>query len=261
MQEVHYLYKITNKVNGKLYIGVTKNPKHRKECHFSNVAEGRLVNNAVKKYGKDSLDFEIICTGEKSYIYDLEVKAILLYNSNATTGHGYNLCSGGIHGNSGNLGRKHEIRSDDVPTYVAGFWFPNKRTSLRSLNWGVGKYNGRKRLNILGETFTDFKKGPQSPTYVSGFWFPHKKKALEYLNISSSVYDQRRLKGLLGNVELPRISRQRTKSLKPIYYRNIWFPSCVKASEILSVKLSSLYRWVDITENNLQKINLPTKKE
>lgn len=138
MSEVHYLYKITNLVNNKLYIGVTKDPAARKKAHFSNRAgiNSRLVNKAFTKYGKNNLTFAVICVGSKDYIYDLEIQAIKLYNSDATDGHGYNICSGGLKGDSGNLGRKHQTKKDDVPTFVSGFWFPNKRTALKALGWG-----------------------------------------------------------------------------------------------------------------------------
>lgn len=96
-EEVHYLYKITNLVNGKLYIGVTNNPTQRKAQHFTKVKKERPVNKAVKKYGKESFTFEVLCIGTRDYIYDLEQKAISAYNS-LVTGHGYNISVGGMGG-------------------------------------------------------------------------------------------------------------------------------------------------------------------
>jgi hypothetical protein len=42
-----HIYKTTNTVNGKIYIG--------KEKHNDNnyIGSGRILNNAVKKYGKE----------------------------------------------------------------------------------------------------------------------------------------------------------------------------------------------------------------
>jgi len=232
--DTHYLYKITNKVNGKLYIGVTKNPKHRQLSHFSKGE--RLVNKAYKKYGKENLTFEIICVSSNDYIYDLEVKAIKLYNTDATTGHGYNICSGGIHGDSGNVGREHLSRVDDTSYYVSGFWFPNKRTALKALSWGEGMFNSRNNAGVLGDTVMPIRRqGPQEPVYVSGFWFPSKKVALAYTSITPNVYEKRRKEGSLGETYyLPERKSNSTALRVPNYYLGFWFPDLIVASEIFN---------------------------
>lgn len=235
MEEIHYLYKITNLVNGKLYIGVTKDPKHRQECHFSN--GDRLVNKAYTKYGKDNLIFEIICVGSKEYIYDLEIKAIELYKSDATTGHGYNICSGGFKGDSGNKGRTHTVKVNDKPHFVSGFWFPNRRTALKALNWGAGKFNSRKSKGILGSTKdTPRKYGKQDPVYVMGFWFPNKKKVMSTLNISLDIFQRRKLEGTLGNIVSPERKSNSTVLLKPCYFKGFWFDSYENASKVFNMK-------------------------
>ena len=54
-----YVYKITNLVNGKIYIGITKrNPKIRFNEHFSNKKE--LLYKAKEKYGRENFSLEII---------------------------------------------------------------------------------------------------------------------------------------------------------------------------------------------------------
>lgn len=53
------VYKITNLVNGKIYIGITKrNPKIRFNEHLSNKKE--LLYKAKKKYGRENFSLEII---------------------------------------------------------------------------------------------------------------------------------------------------------------------------------------------------------
>lgn len=261
MEDIHYLYKITNLVNGKLYIGVTKNPKHRQLSHFSKGE--RLVNKACEKYGKDNLTFEIICEGSKDYIYDLEVKAIKLYNSDATTGHGYNICSGGIHGNAGNVGREHLTRVDDTPYYVSGFWFPNKRTALKSLGWGVGKFNSRHNSGVLGETeVTPKRQGPQEPVFVSGFWFSSKKQAMSVIPISQNVYENRRVAGTLGDVQQPDRKSNSTALKVPNYYRGFWFPDLTIASEIFKKSPESIRQQIlrgVFEENNKVKQKPPSR--
>lgn len=164
----YYLYKITNLVNGKLYIGVTNNPNKRKRQHLYEDKNNKnpLIKAAIAKYGVESLMFEVICIGNQEYIYDLERKAVEAYGS---MDHGYNLTPGG----RGGLGNKVKKRSDDYECYVSGFWFPNKRTACEALNITNSNvfYKNRKQ-NTLGDI--KFKvKGVRSghPIYFKGFWF------------------------------------------------------------------------------------------
>lgn len=131
MEERHYLYRITNNINGKVYIGVTNNPKRRRQQHFyGSLQQASLPRKAVEKYGEDALDFDVLVVGSRSYVLDLEEKFIEHYRN---CGNCYNIASGG---ESGNLGREISVRSDDKPCYVLGFWFPNRRIAAKSLNKG-----------------------------------------------------------------------------------------------------------------------------
>lgn len=215
----HYLYLISNKVNGKRYIGVTADPSHRKRQHFSG-ATNRLVNKAAKKYGKDNLTFEVLCCGSYEYIYDLEPKAIEFYDTDATTGHGYNIATGGIRPRYTNRGPVRS-RSDDKPKYVSGFWFPNKRTALNSLGWGVGTYNSRERRDVLGDPTPQTIRSDDYAVYCTGFWFPNKRVCLRTINMKEATFYKRRKLGNLGDVC---ISVKGRVSGNPLYYRGFWFP-------------------------------------
>jgi group I intron endonuclease len=63
------IYKITNLVNGKIYIGQTtsSNPETRIKAHFKKQKSKDLVYQASKKYGKHNLKSEVIYT-----CFDLE---------------------------------------------------------------------------------------------------------------------------------------------------------------------------------------------
>ncbi len=128
----NYLYKITNQINGKIYIGITCNPELRQKQHlvWKRQSSNSMLEAAVVKYGREAFTFEILVEGSCSYIKDLEVKAIQAYNSLASTGWGYNLHLGGGHNNGG---EKIKHRSDDVPVLAFGFWFPNNRTAITAL--------------------------------------------------------------------------------------------------------------------------------
>jgi len=52
------IYKITNKINGKSYIGQTiQKLEYRIGDHFSGHGNARRLSSAIKKYGKRVLKF------------------------------------------------------------------------------------------------------------------------------------------------------------------------------------------------------------
>lgn len=89
-----YLYKITNLINGKIYIGQTIHPKkrwwehkQRAKTHYDNYP----LHLAIDKYGEDNFKFEII---EESINYnERETELIKQYNSLCPNG--YNVTQGG----------------------------------------------------------------------------------------------------------------------------------------------------------------------
>lgn len=52
-----YIYKITNLVNNKIYIGLSTKSVEESMCYFGS---GRLINEAILKYGKENFHKEII---------------------------------------------------------------------------------------------------------------------------------------------------------------------------------------------------------
>ncbi len=87
------VYKCTNLVNGKIYIGQTiRTLKIRKYEHSRSIRS--LIGKAIKKYGIDNFMFEIIDTArDMKELNDLEVKYISELKSIAPAG--YNLKEGG----------------------------------------------------------------------------------------------------------------------------------------------------------------------
>jgi group I intron endonuclease len=69
------IYKITNIINGKMYVGSTNNLANRKDNHFSelkrNVHPNRFLQRAVNKYGMENFKFEII---EHCLLKELNIK-------------------------------------------------------------------------------------------------------------------------------------------------------------------------------------------
>ena len=55
---MYYIYKITNKINNKIYIGQTNNIKRRFNSHKNN--KRSVISKAINKYGVENFTFEII---------------------------------------------------------------------------------------------------------------------------------------------------------------------------------------------------------
>lgn len=193
----HYLYKITNLVNGKMYIGVTKNPEKRRKQHlYSYPTKGKNypIRHAVKKYGRDNFSFEVLCIGSEEYIYELEKKAIIAYG---TVRNGYNVAAGG----KGGAGSEIPVRSDDAPIYVSGFWFPNRRICLKTLNVSASTLHGWK---VSGKIGNECKLKTDScigiPVYVGSFWFYDIHQASKILGINEGTLKSRIRLGMTDQI-------------------------------------------------------------
>ena len=90
------IYKVTNKVNGKVYIGQTRHSlETRKIRHLQCARNGYNTHfyQAIRKYGEDNFKWEILCSASsKQELNDLETYFITKYDS---IKHGYNMVDGG----------------------------------------------------------------------------------------------------------------------------------------------------------------------
>ena len=91
-----YIYKITNTINNKVYIGQTvRNPLLRKEEHFNNLSKGIHHNSHLQhsfdKYG-DVFEFEVIEECPNENLNEREIALIEKFNSYYK---GYNETKGG----------------------------------------------------------------------------------------------------------------------------------------------------------------------
>ena len=96
MENIYVVYKHTNLLNRKIYIGITsqslknrcgKNGIGYKECPF--------FYNAIKKYGWDNFKHEILYKNlTKEEAEQKEIELIAEYNSN-NSDYGYNIANGG----------------------------------------------------------------------------------------------------------------------------------------------------------------------
>ena len=96
------VYKITNKINGKSYIGKTEySLEHRWNRHLSSARNGSKFrfHSAIRKYGETCWDLSIVetyKTEDENFINQKEEHFIKLFESD--TKKGYNATSGGTGG-------------------------------------------------------------------------------------------------------------------------------------------------------------------
>ncbi len=90
------IYKATNKINGKCYIGQTRHSlEHRKNIHLSKAKQGVETHfyQAIRKYGAENFEWEVLCTAnDKQTLNELETYFITKYDS---IKRGYNMVDGG----------------------------------------------------------------------------------------------------------------------------------------------------------------------
>ena len=90
-----YIYLITNKINGKQYVGQTlrNDINDRWKQHFNKKAIGRCLKSDYLKYGIENFNFTIICICFDDYCNKFEKEYIQKFNT--ISPNGYNLSEGG----------------------------------------------------------------------------------------------------------------------------------------------------------------------
>lgn len=166
---MNYIYKYTNKLNGKMYIGQTNDLRKRYNGHKSEALNPKSKSYwlpfhvAIRKYGIENFSYETleeIADGEsQDYINEREIYFIDYYKS-LISQNGYNLTSGGDGCpkpplsyeeklNRSKLFKKEEIIDiqkrllrDEEFDSIEKIYAPKlKRTFLVNINTGANYYN------------------------------------------------------------------------------------------------------------------------
>lgn len=90
------IYKITNLLDGKIYIGQSLDIFHRWSKHCQNLSDS-LLHQAINKQGIENFSFQILEQCNKESLDEREKYWIQFYNSytNAPNSNGYNMNEGG----------------------------------------------------------------------------------------------------------------------------------------------------------------------
>lgn len=179
------IYKTTNKLNNKVYIGMhkTKNP------YDGYMGSGKLFKRAVGKYGKENFVKEVLFifdTAEEMFAKEKEIVNKLFIESNNT----YNIMEGGyggyshineygknLYGQNGDInhGGKNLINGNKLKSFLLEHglldkWKENVSTSLKEkwkrdgFHWTGRKHNNNTKKKI-GEKLKVAQSGAKNSQY------------------------------------------------------------------------------------------------
>lgn len=218
-----YIYKITNKINGKCYIGETTkdDPNKRWKQHKNTIKKGMgcpALGLAVKKYGIENFEFSIliICFDSDRFFYEKEY--IKKYNSYGENG--YNMTYGGEGG--GFIGKKHTEETKKI--------IKEKTSGINNALFG------KKRTQEEIKKISEKLKGKNNPNF--GKKFTHEEK-------------QKRLEQFKNN---PNISKKISESLKE-YYKTTNILKTAKKVEQYDLNNNLLHTYYSISDAS-REINI-----
>ena len=105
------IYKITNKINGKFYIGQSADIERRFREHKTQKHNRILVDKAIQKYGVNNFIFEII---EECPLEELNEKESYWIEETKAIEKGYNLSKGGNQQSTGSNNGRAKLKEEDV---------------------------------------------------------------------------------------------------------------------------------------------------
>ena len=150
------IYKITSP-SGKIYIGQTKRTiEKRISEHLKCTGSCVLLENAIKKYGTDKMEVEVLLETNASKLDEYEIKFISLYDSLEPKG--YNIRAGG---GCGTHSEESRLRMSEAKT-------------------GEKNHNfGKPRSEAAKEAISIAKSGEKHHFYGKTFELDHKLKLAE----------------------------------------------------------------------------------
>jgi hypothetical protein len=157
------IYKITNLLNGKVYIGQSIDIQKRLKAHFAyaknkNSKEyNTSIHNAIRKYGEENFICEILVECKEEDLDDLEQYYINYFNS-ANRDKGYNLTTGGLGGHKTNCRKilQYDLNGNFIKRWDAA-WIAAKALNISVDNIRACCY-GQKSANGFQWKFEDDDK-------------------------------------------------------------------------------------------------------
>lgn len=158
-----FIYKITNKVNGKVYIGQTRYTVEARWKQHQHKQDKTYFHNAIRKYGVDSFTVETLEECDVELLNEREIFYISKYN---TFDYGYNLTIGG----DGNKRLVLDDKYDEIKAlYLSGFssnkiatLFKVDKSSIVKILKSLGVKIRSNKLSINNQEFLELVQDYQS---------------------------------------------------------------------------------------------------
>lgn len=237
------IYKITNTVNGKSYIGQTRNDavKTRIRDHLTGNSKGnRILKNAVKKHGREAFTFEILHDGIiPEFLDTLEIETIQKFNTLAPNG--YNLDSGG---------NRNKTRSEETKRRLS------KANKGKPGPWKGKTFSEEHRRNLsashMGKIFSETSRRRMSESRKGKPRSEETKRKLSEINAGENHPQYGKPRSEETKRKLSAVSKGKRRP-EYIPARDIFFslPSDMTLAEkrnvlykkITGVSRNTLYRW------------------
>lgn len=145
MEDLGYIYKITNKINYLCYIGQTVNFDERVYNH-KRAKENSILHHTIRKYGVENFIFEILERWPKETLAEREKTWIAFYNT--FEGEGYNMTPGG----EGYAGKDH-------PMYGKKHTEESKRKMSESRKGDLNHFYGKTHTEETKRKISESLKG------------------------------------------------------------------------------------------------------
>lgn len=171
------IYKITNLINQKVYIGQSINIEKRWQDHCATV-DNCAIHRAIQKYGKENFVFEILEECDLSMLNEKEIYYIEKYNSYYD---GYNMTLGGE-------GASHPIKLSDDQIEQIKILLKENRFSISeiAIMFSVSRHT-ISDINLGKSRRKDNEKYPIRPTKYK---ILEKEKLLEELQQTKGDFSQ-----------------------------------------------------------------------
>lgn len=157
------IYKITNKINGKFYIGQSNNINRRFQEHITKGQLSRIpLDIAIQKYGKENFLYEIL---EECSIDQLNEKEKYWIEKLQATKYGYNCSTGGDQQSIGENNGRSKLTEEDVRKIRIAYNNHLKQKdvykefeNIITFNSFQNIWQGRSWSHIMPEVFTKENK-------------------------------------------------------------------------------------------------------
>lgn len=252
------VYKYTNKVNGKVYIGITtRNLEDRhKEHFFKSVNDEKPFYRAIRKYGRNNFELKVIDTAENAdELFIKEKKWISFYNSyiKSKNSNGYNLTLGG----EGTFGYKHnETTKKKLRLQKLEFYKHNKPHNLgikmsEESKLKISKAN-KGRLLGVNNPFYGKRHSDETKKKIS---YVHKQRSLEGKHGRQGKKLSNETKRLIGSYHKGKVISQKQRMEHSEFIKGEKHPNSLK---VICLTTNEIFEYMGdaAKKYNLDRSNL-----